>query len=285
MHNNFSQAVSFTNGSEVRTWTESTGTRTLRAEFLGGDKEYVKLRLENEKNATARASLFSEQDQKFVRETLASRERLEIPTADRSENVPAVGTTHLLTGRLERGAMMTGRAIQPGSGVWNCRLEILVVKSNSFQGVLYLDSIQVDRDKALVGASCEVEGLLSGRATVQFTVIRIRTRSRRPDVFLGDDNIGLAYRGTVRGKRIVGHARANAHATGGGITMEFACPSTNVVVLNNAASTKKANEPKMSVSGSLPSERPASAFETVVPKKSARAIVQSDAGEAARLNE
>lgn len=217
---------------EVRTWTNSVGTRTVRAEFLGGDKESVTLRLENGKITTLPASEFSELDRKFVREMLASRERAENSETDQSAKAPAVATAHLLNGRLRSGAVMTGRAKQPGFGMWACRLEIVNLQGNSFQGVLYLDTAKVGRAEARVGASLDVDGLISGQETVQFTVRRIRSRSVHPDIVLGDDNIGLSYRGIVRGNRIVGHAGASSDAKGGGISMEFALTPAKVVALN-----------------------------------------------------
>jgi hypothetical protein len=53
---------------ELRTWTDSTGTRTIQAEYLGSSKQQVTLRLENGKKLTLRINQLSDSDQQFVRE-------------------------------------------------------------------------------------------------------------------------------------------------------------------------------------------------------------------------
>jgi hypothetical protein len=55
-------------GSEMRTWTDHTGKRTIQAEYLSGDEQSVQIRLPNGKVMTSRLEWFSQQDQEFVRQ-------------------------------------------------------------------------------------------------------------------------------------------------------------------------------------------------------------------------
>lgn len=77
-------------GSAMRTWTDHTGTRTIQAEYLSGDKQKVKLRLDNGKNLTVRIDQLSDSDRQFVRDTLAASQspkpatgKATTPSADR----------------------------------------------------------------------------------------------------------------------------------------------------------------------------------------------------------
>ena len=210
--------------SEFRTWTDRTGNKTIEAELLQGDEQRVQLRLQTGKVITSRLGLFSERDQEFVRKSLASSNSLENTKTKPSEETRAKESTmtHVLSGRLASGAVLKGSAKQPGFGTWACRLEISQVQNNSFKGVLHLDSAKVGHAEAFVNASLEIEGQLQGSEGVHFTVTRIRQQSRHPEVFLDDDNIGLAYRGLVRGNRIVGQTYSRPGSSAATLTMEFA---------------------------------------------------------------
>jgi hypothetical protein len=204
--NDKAEAAGVTTG-ELRTWTDSTGTRTIKAEYVAADEQRVQIRLQNGKVVTSRLERFSKQDQEFVREMLKS--------------------THKLRRRLKPGAIINGDGRQPGFGTWICRLEISEVQDNSFAGYLHLDSAKSGRAEALIGASLEIEGQLQGSEAVQFTVTGIERQSRHRGIVLKDENIGLVYRGAVRGDRIVGRTSTPGGSSAGSIAMQFICPPEN----------------------------------------------------------
>ena len=56
---------------ETRTWTDSTGARTIQAAYVSSTGTQVTLRLENGKKVTLRIDQLSKSDQEFVREAIA----------------------------------------------------------------------------------------------------------------------------------------------------------------------------------------------------------------------
>jgi hypothetical protein len=58
---------------EMRTWTDSTGTRTIQAEYVSSTPQQVTLRLANGKKVTLWIDQLSSSDQGYVREAVAIR--------------------------------------------------------------------------------------------------------------------------------------------------------------------------------------------------------------------
>jgi hypothetical protein len=75
-----------------------------------------------------------------------------------------------------------------------------------------------------VGAVLDVEGILEDLNAFEFTVTGIRRQSDHPDVFLGNDNIGVVYRGAVGHDSIIGQVYADPTVRAGTVTFMFARP-------------------------------------------------------------